>query len=219
MRRTLKVLSALLSYPTAELQAAVPEMRAALDAERRLPQKNRDRLDRLLEEIGTHDLYDLQERYVLLIDAKDVKRFAELCERERCPFSVVGDITDDGWLKVGDPLLKDPPVDLPLNVMLGKPPKMTRDVKRLPPLGDDAIGEIAHDAQRQRVVRAVRIEARFSDEQERVGIAFENHLVRAAFAEVQVFASTKRPPPPGRRPTSMNGSLIWPWCRRCPSSS
>ena len=68
MRRTLKVLSALLSYPTAELQAAVSEMRAALDAEARLPQKNRDRLDRILEEIASGDLYDLQERYVLLFD-------------------------------------------------------------------------------------------------------------------------------------------------------
>ncbi len=80
---------------------------------------------------------EAQERYVLIVAAKDVKRFAELCERERCPHSVVGDITDDGWLKVGDPLLKEPPVDLPLNVMLGKVPKMTRDVQRLPPLGDD----------------------------------------------------------------------------------
>lgn len=68
MKRTLKVLSAVLSYPTAELQAAVPELRAAVDAEGRLPQKNRDRLDRLLEEIATRDLYDLQERYVLLFD-------------------------------------------------------------------------------------------------------------------------------------------------------
>ena len=68
MRRTLKVLSALLSYPTAELQAAVPEMRAALDREARLPQRNRDRLDRILDEIATGDLYDLQERYVLLFD-------------------------------------------------------------------------------------------------------------------------------------------------------
>jgi nitrate reductase delta subunit len=68
MKRTLKVLSALLSYPTAEVQAAVPEMRAALDAEGVLPQKNRDRLDRLLEEIAVCDLYDLQERYVLLFD-------------------------------------------------------------------------------------------------------------------------------------------------------
>jgi nitrate reductase delta subunit len=68
MRRTLKVLSALLSYPSAELQAAVPEMRAAVNAERALPQRNRDRLGRLLEEIATGDLYDLQERYVLLFD-------------------------------------------------------------------------------------------------------------------------------------------------------
>jgi nitrate reductase delta subunit len=68
MKRTLKVLSALLSYPSADLQAAVPALCAALDAESRLPQKNRDRLDRLLEEIATRDLYDLQERYVLLFD-------------------------------------------------------------------------------------------------------------------------------------------------------
>jgi nitrate reductase molybdenum cofactor assembly chaperone NarJ/NarW len=68
MKRTLKVLSALLSYPTAELRAAVPELRAALDTEGRLPRKNRDRLDLLLEEMATRDLYDLQERYVLLFD-------------------------------------------------------------------------------------------------------------------------------------------------------
>lgn len=80
---------------------------------------------------------EAQERYVLVIAAKDVQRFAEVCERERCPHAVVGEITDDGWLKVGDPLLQAPPVDLPLDVVLGKPPKMTRDVKRLPPLGDD----------------------------------------------------------------------------------
>jgi nitrate reductase delta subunit len=68
MRKTLKVLSALLTYPTAELQAAVPEMRAALDAENRLPQKNRHRIDRILEELADGDLFDLQERYVLLFD-------------------------------------------------------------------------------------------------------------------------------------------------------
>ena len=68
MRKTLKVLSALLSYPTAELQGAIAEMRRALDGEARLPQHNRERLDRILEEIATGDLYDLQERYVLLFD-------------------------------------------------------------------------------------------------------------------------------------------------------
>jgi len=68
MKRSLKVLSALLTYPTAELQAAVPEMRAALDAEARLTRKHRDCLDQILEELATGDLYDLQERYVLLFD-------------------------------------------------------------------------------------------------------------------------------------------------------
>lgn len=68
MQKTLKVLSAILTYPTAELQAAVPEMRAALDAEARLPQKCRDRLDRILEQLATWDLYELQERYILLFD-------------------------------------------------------------------------------------------------------------------------------------------------------
>ena len=68
MTTTLKVLSALLTYPTAELQAAVPQMRAVLDSEARLPQRNRDRLDGILEEIAAGDLYDLQERYVLLFD-------------------------------------------------------------------------------------------------------------------------------------------------------
>jgi nitrate reductase delta subunit len=68
MRKTLKVLSALLTYPTAELQAAVPEMRAALDREACLPRANRDGLDHLLDELATRDLYDLQERYVLLFD-------------------------------------------------------------------------------------------------------------------------------------------------------
>ena len=68
MRKTLKVLSAVLSYPTAELQAAIPEMRTVLDTEARLPRRNRDRLDRILDEIAAGDLYDLQERYVLLFD-------------------------------------------------------------------------------------------------------------------------------------------------------
>ena len=51
MQKTLKVLSALLAYPTADLKTAVPEMRAALDAEGRLSQKHRDRLDRVLDQL------------------------------------------------------------------------------------------------------------------------------------------------------------------------
>jgi len=68
MRKSLKVLSALLTYPSAQLQAAVPEMRAALDVEARLPHKHRDRIDRILCELAAGDLFELQERYVLLFD-------------------------------------------------------------------------------------------------------------------------------------------------------
>jgi nitrate reductase delta subunit len=65
---TFKVFSALLSYPTAELQKAVPELVAALDGEALLAADVRRQLGVLIDEIATGDLYDLQERYVLLFD-------------------------------------------------------------------------------------------------------------------------------------------------------
>jgi phosphoribosylformylglycinamidine synthase len=74
-----------------------------------------------------------QERYVLVIAASDVERFAALCARERCPMAVIGTLTDDGRLLVRDPLLGGTPVDMPLDVLLGKPPRMHRDVRSLPP--------------------------------------------------------------------------------------
>lgn len=66
--QTYRVLSAMLSYPTAELQEAVPEMRAVLDAEGLLTGKVRSSLDKFLSEIETKELYDLEERFVLLFD-------------------------------------------------------------------------------------------------------------------------------------------------------
>jgi nitrate reductase molybdenum cofactor assembly chaperone NarJ/NarW len=68
MAGTFKVLSALLTYPTTELQQATDELRAALDADNLLPRAVADRLGRLIDEIASGDLYDLQERYVLLFD-------------------------------------------------------------------------------------------------------------------------------------------------------
>lgn len=66
--KTLRALAALLSYPTAELQAAASEIRAALDREALLPASERRALDRLIGELESGDLYDLQERYGLLFD-------------------------------------------------------------------------------------------------------------------------------------------------------
>ena len=71
-----------------------------------------------------------QERYVMAIAQEHFGIFRAMCERERCPFAVVGSVSDDGWLKVDDPKFGNHPVDMQLEVLLGKPPKMTRDVKR-----------------------------------------------------------------------------------------
>ena len=86
-----------------------------------------------LEEHGLTPLQiwcnEAQERYVLSILEKDLGTFRAICERERCPFAVVGTATDDGHLQVRDDLFANKPVDLPLNVLLGKPPKTTRTDK------------------------------------------------------------------------------------------
>ncbi len=68
MAVTFKVFSALLSYPSEDLQQAAPEMRAAIEAEGLLPAAARRGLDTLIEEMASGDFYDLQERYVLLFD-------------------------------------------------------------------------------------------------------------------------------------------------------
>jgi phosphoribosylformylglycinamidine synthase len=72
---------------------------------------------------------EAQERYVLALVPGSVALFAALCERERCPYAVVGEVTGEGRLLVTDPLLSATPVDMPIEVLLGKPPRMTRDVR------------------------------------------------------------------------------------------
>lgn len=69
-----------------------------------------------------------QERYVLAISPMDLDKFASLCERERCPYAVVGTATEERQLRVIDPQAGNSPVDMPMDVLLGKPPKMLRDV-------------------------------------------------------------------------------------------
>jgi phosphoribosylformylglycinamidine synthase len=86
---------------------------------------------------------EAQERYVLAIAAADLDRFGEMCARERCPFAVVGHANAEGRLVVDDPLYANRAVDVPLDVILGKPPRMTRDVahraRALPALSLDRI--------------------------------------------------------------------------------
>jgi phosphoribosylformylglycinamidine synthase len=71
-----------------------------------------------------------QERYVLAIAPERLEQFREFCERERCPFEVVGVATDEDQLVVHDTTFNNDAVDMPLSVLLGKPPKMTRNVTR-----------------------------------------------------------------------------------------
>ncbi len=71
-----------------------------------------------------------QERYVLAIDASRIDEFRAICERERCAFAVVGEAREDGALVVEDPLFGNRPVDMPLEVLLGKPPRLHRHVRR-----------------------------------------------------------------------------------------
>jgi len=80
---------------------------------------------------------EAQERYVLAIAPWSLAAFKAICERERCPFAVLGTATADGHLLVKDSQLGDKPVDVPLEVILGKPPKMLRDVKHLARAGDE----------------------------------------------------------------------------------
>ena len=68
MAKTFRALSALLNYPTEALRIAAPECREAIERERLLPANIRRQLDVLIEDIATGDIYDLQERYVLLFD-------------------------------------------------------------------------------------------------------------------------------------------------------
>ncbi|WP_256838575.1 phosphoribosylformylglycinamidine synthase [Ornithinimicrobium faecis] len=70
-----------------------------------------------------------QERYVLAIAPESLDAFAALCERERCPYAVVGVAQADPQLVLGGPGIEA--VDMPMEVLLGKPPKMTRDVRRV----------------------------------------------------------------------------------------
>jgi len=75
---------------------------------------------------------EAQERYVLIIAEEQIEAFSVLCDRERCPMSVIGTLTDDGRLVVNDRDFDNRPVDMSMDILLGNPPKMVRDVVRVP---------------------------------------------------------------------------------------
>ncbi|WP_110656604.1 phosphoribosylformylglycinamidine synthase [Salinicola halimionae] len=84
---------------------------------------------------------EAQERYVLAVTSEQLEAFDALCTRERCPYAVVGEATQAHHLAVRDGHFEADPVDLPMSVLFGKPPKMQRSFERealkLPGLGLD----------------------------------------------------------------------------------
>jgi phosphoribosylformylglycinamidine synthase len=75
---------------------------------------------------------EAQERFVLALAPERIEQFRALCERERCPYAVIGVATDDGRLVVEDPQFRNTPVEMDLSVLLGKPPRMTREARHRP---------------------------------------------------------------------------------------
>jgi len=75
---------------------------------------------------------EAQERYVLAVAAERLAEFAAICDRERCPYAVVGRATEDRHLRLTDRHFGDIPIDLPMSLLFGKPPRMLRTAERLP---------------------------------------------------------------------------------------
>ncbi len=70
-----------------------------------------------------------QERYVIAVLTEDLEYFIQLCDRERCPYAVLGEATEDEHLLVSDSEFKNNVVDIPMDVIFGKPPKLEKAVK------------------------------------------------------------------------------------------
>ncbi len=107
-----------------------------------------------------------QERYVMAVRAEALPLFRAMAERERCPFAIVGVATDAKQLVLEEPGNdRDPqnrPIDMPMEVLLGKPPRMHRDVKRVArtaaplQLDDVALEKVAFDVLRHPTVASKR---------------------------------------------------------------
>ena len=100
---------------------------------------------------------EAQERYVIVVAPADMAAFSAIAQRERCPFALIGELDGTGRLTVHDPLLGGEPVDMPLDVLLGKPPRMTRDVRSVAPARQAL--EIASIDAREALYRVLRLPA------------------------------------------------------------
>ncbi|MDC5697083.1 phosphoribosylformylglycinamidine synthase, partial [Intrasporangium calvum] len=114
-----------------------------------------------------------QERYVLAIAPESLPRLAALADRERCPYAVVGVASEDAQLVLApsaeDSADDDRPIDMPMEVLLGKPPRMTRDVTRVTRVGDELdvdaleLSSAAYDVLRHPTVASKRFLVTIAD--------------------------------------------------------
>ncbi len=79
--------------------------------------------------MAPHEIWcnESQERYVLAVSEKALAAFDAICKRERCPYAVVGNAVSEKHLTLSDPHFNNKPIDMPLEVLLGKPPRMIRN--------------------------------------------------------------------------------------------
>ena len=77
---------------------------------------------------------EAQERYVVAIKPESLDLFAAFCEREHCLYAVIGEATAEEHLLLDDALLDDKPVDIPMSILFGKPPKMHRHTEHIQPV-------------------------------------------------------------------------------------
>ena len=82
---------------------------------------------------------EAQERYVLAVATQDLPRFEAICQRERCPVAIVGQAQASPQLRVSDPVLQEVPIDLPLSLVFGGPPRMHKRITSPPPLRDPTV--------------------------------------------------------------------------------
>ena len=73
---------------------------------------------------------EAQERYVLALAPESLELFESICARERCPFAIVGHATADQKLELHDEKNNNYPINIPMSLLFGKPPRMLRDVNR-----------------------------------------------------------------------------------------
>ncbi len=103
-----------------------------------------------------------QERYVMAVSPEALPMFEAMCGRERCPFAVVGVATEERQLLLEQPGQAELPIDMPMEVLLGKPPKMQRTVQRVAraeaalDLSEVALEQVAFDVLRHPTVASKR---------------------------------------------------------------